>query len=114
MPFEIPKDLGHVSLPDLSRLLRVGGTIGIHHGQGRIFSFGLEPGESSLVGKTWEQAFAPGNGTRLVAVVRDWDVLAPDDAGQLQVGDSLILVGDSHADSEFLKSHGDDDGPGTD
>jgi CIC family chloride channel protein len=105
------KDLGQVSLPDLSRLLRLGGSIGIHDGQGRIFSCVLAPGEGSLVGKTWEQGLAPGNGTRLVAVIRDGAVLAPDDAGRLQEGDSLILAGDSRAYSEFLKTRGGDARP---
>jgi chloride channel protein, CIC family len=108
------KDLGNVGLPDLCRLLRVGGWIGIHHGQGRIFSVDLESGEGSLVGKTWEQAFASGNATRLVAVVRGRGVLAPDDAGQLQMGDSLILVGDSQAYSDFLRTHGGGAGLGAD
>jgi chloride channel protein, CIC family len=108
------KDLGSMNLPDLSRLLRLGGSIRIHRGQGRIFSVGLDSGESPLVGQTWEQLRASGNGSRLVAVVRGRDVLGPDDAGSLQVGDSLILAGDNHAYAEFLKTHTGDASPGMD
>ena len=50
----------------------------------------------------------------LVAVVRAGDVLAPDAAGRLQAGDSLILAGDSRAYSDFLRAHGGDAGLGTD
>jgi CIC family chloride channel protein len=107
-------DLGKMNLPDLSKLLRLGGSIRIHRGQGRIFSFGLSSGESPLVGQTWEQLRASANGSRLVAVVRGREVLAPDEAGPLQVEDSLILAGDDDAYAEFFKAHGGDVGPGMD
>jgi Trk K+ transport system NAD-binding subunit len=102
------KELGGVSLPDLSKLLRHGHSIGIHDGKGQIFSFALRSSKNTLVGKTPEHAFPTENGARLVAVVRGRDVLAPNGAGHLQVGDSLILVGDRQAHAEFVRTHGDE------
>jgi chloride channel protein, CIC family len=105
---ESVKNLGEVSLPDLSKLLRIGGSIGIHDGQGRIFAFGVEGSKNSLFGKTAKEAFPSRDGVRPVAVVRGRDLLAPDGAGPFRVGDSLILVGSARAHAEFLKMRGDD------
>ena len=97
-----------MSLPDLSKLLRIGGSIGIHDGQGRLFSSSMESSGHPFVGKTAEEAFASRVGVRLVAVIRDRDVLTPDGAGPIRVGDSLILAGSANAHAEYLKMQGDD------
>ncbi len=98
------KELGDVTLPDLDKLLRFGRVISIHEGKGLIFPVGLESDRNPLVGKTPAQAFAQRDGIRMVAVVRGRDVLAPDQAGLLEIGDSLILAGDRRAYEEFVKT----------
>lgn len=104
------QELGDVSLPDLSKLLRYGHSISIHDGKGEIFSCDLRSGENALAKAMPEEAFPPENGIRLVAVVRGRAVLAPHDAHRLRVGDCLILVADRQAHAEFLRTHAHDVG----
>jgi CIC family chloride channel protein len=99
------QDLPGVSLPDLSNLLRLGESIGIHGGKGRIFSVTVESGDSPLAGHLPWEAFVRGDGLVLVAMVRQEKVLLPDHAGPIEPGDRLIIAGDDRAYLAFMQTH---------
>ena len=95
-----------LTLPDLSHLLRVGGSLGIHGGKGRIFTLTLGPDDHAWLGRSPERAFDAPNAPTLVAIVRGNEVLPSRTAGPLQLGDLLILSAHDHTYAEFLQAHG--------
>jgi chloride channel protein, CIC family len=99
-----PLDLRGVILPDLSHLLRFGQSIGIHGGKGRIFSVSLDGAESPLAGRLPGEAFAGQDGLLPIAVVRGEEVLAPGQAGPIEVGDRLIIAASDQAYLAFMQA----------
>jgi CIC family chloride channel protein len=94
-----------VSLPNLSNLLRLGESIGIHNGKGRIFSVTVESADSPLAGHLPGEAFVRGDGLVLVAMVRQEKVLLPDHAGPIEPGDRLIIASNEEAYVAFTQTH---------
>ncbi len=97
-------DLRDLNFPELSTLIRHGGSIAIGGGQARLFAVGISPG-SSLAGKTVAEAFSDFPGLVAVAVIRDQTVLVPRGATLLQAGDELVIaVGDPENVEAFKRS----------
>jgi CIC family chloride channel protein len=97
----------HISLPDLSSLLRFGESLGIHDGKGRVFALRLDSTDDPFVGRQAGETFDGGEHLVLVAVLRNGAVLAPRHAGVLERGDTVIFAADEQG-SENLS------GPTTD
>ena len=106
-----PQDLGGVSLPDLSNLLRDGRSIGIHGGKGRVFALEVESPDSPLIGRQPDEAFPGQDGLVPVAVVREEEVLPPGHAGPLEAGDRLLVAADDQAYAEFMQTQRETDAP---
>jgi CIC family chloride channel protein len=107
-------DLAGVSLPDLDKLLRHGGSIPISRGKGRIFSVVLDANDDPLVGRHAAEAFASRDGLAIVAVVRREEVLPSGHVGPLELGDRLIIAANDQAYGEFLQAYREETALGTD
>lgn len=94
-----------ISLPDLSNLLHFGESIRIHGGKGRIFSVALDASDNPFVGRQPAEAVDAEGNLVLIAVIRGEEVLPPGHDAPLERGDTLILAGDEHAYTEFLRKH---------
>ena len=108
---EMGRSLRGISLPDLSNLLRFDRAISIHDGKGRVFAYNLDSENGSLVGREAEEAFKNLVGLILVAVLRDEEVLPPDQISLLEQGDRLIIAASEEGYTEFIQSHGETSGP---
>ncbi len=89
-------------LPSLTNLLRLGGSLRIHHDRGRLFAIPLGASDDHLVGRPAREAFSADAGSTLVAVVRGDAVLSPATDVILDRGDTLIFVGtdEGYAESQ--------------
>ncbi len=94
-----------LSLPDLCRLLRIGQSISIHGGKGRIFPLRLEAPEGPFIGRPAGEMLQGTPHLVLVAVVRGEEVLVPSAHVLLAAGDTLILAADDEASREFIRNH---------
>ncbi|MFI5338727.1 MAG: chloride channel protein [Candidatus Methylomirabilales bacterium] len=100
------QDLRGVSLPDLNNLLRLGQSISIHGGKGRIFAFTLASPDSPLIGRPAPDVNGTKGGLALIAVVRGEEVLPPGHGGPIEQGDTLIIAADDQAYQDFMQNFG--------
>jgi chloride channel protein, CIC family len=98
--------LGSVSLPDLSSLLRLDRPVHIHNGKGRVFSCQATPNSGLLNFSPTSLRSSGADGLILVAVLREGDILAPDDVDVFHERDRLILAGPDKAYDAFMDAFG--------
>jgi chloride channel protein, CIC family len=102
-------NLGDLNFPELSALIRRGGSIAIGGGQARLFEVSISPG-SLLAGRSVAEAFSDFRGLVAVAVIRDQTVLVPRGVTPLQAGDKLVIaVGDPKNVEVFKRAASDPD-----
>jgi chloride channel protein, CIC family len=94
-----------ITLPDLSRLLRLGGSLGIHGGKGRVFGITAGPDEQQFLGRSIGELFSADT-PMVIAVVRGKEVLPGKSAGPLNPGDLLILSAHDEAVTDLPPTHG--------
>jgi CIC family chloride channel protein len=90
-----------INLPDLSSLLRIGESLGIHRGKGRVFAVPLDSVNDPLVGQRADHILGKVPGLVLLGVARGQDVLPSTHEGPLTQGDVLILAADDEAYAAF-------------
>jgi chloride channel protein, CIC family len=102
---ESATSLRGVHLPDLDELLRAEAPLRIHGGQGRIFAYRLDSGDTSWVSQqVTGQPFWYRDGLSLIALIRGESVVPPGNVTRFEAGDNLILAATEQAYEEFRRT----------